>query len=554
MIKRRINIQSQLDAVNQAVAQAQASAQSAVSVSQGQATSRPTTRPSFSEDFANSRFMNPRLTLARNYLATYVDKYGKIKTAPANKPRFHHDPQTKESLGLLLEESRTNLLLYSQELTNPYFGKTGLSIIESTKKFLDGSNSFLVTEDNTNVARNFIATIQTFDAGTPLTASLFVCRASGSRHIRAELNTTNGESSVKVYFDLDSNSFTTSSVVGNGQLIGTPKVTQFDEDWIRIEFSGILDNTSTTGRLQVLMQQVPSGVAAYQGDGTSSLYITAVQVEKGLDATSVIKTNNLPVTRPTDTLTISGSLFQELFPNVSSGTLFLSARKATKRFAQTYRFYARFTGLSSSISITDHATIARVYDEIYKDSVNSYNNTLFNVDFDTYFNHAFAWKTNSAKSFMNNIEGNFDNTIDIPTTLDQLVIGNEINTIIRQIAFWPKRMSDIDLSALCVNGLTGKKSNQLPSNGDLGAMAYMSPYTILRNNGRQHFTVDGTGASITRNIRFNFDFDFEIVDSSGCSITSQPSASCLSNTDNALIFSAPQGKSLTYAIIPKFEY
>jgi len=77
---------------------------------------------------------------------------------------------------------------------------------------------------------------------------------------------------------------------------------------------------------------------------------------------------------------------------------------------------------------------------------------------------------------------------------------------------------------------------------------------LLNTTGRQHFTVDGTGASITRNIRFNFDFDFEIVDSSGCAITSQPSASCVANTDNALVFSAPLGKSLTYAIIPKFEY
>ncbi len=539
---------------NNAAAQALASAAMASLVAQGQATARPSSRPSFIEDFANSRFLSPRLSVTRSYAATYVDRYGKIRKAEANKPRFHHDPVTKECLGLLLEETRKNFVLYSQELTNAYYGKTGLTIIEGTKKFLDGSNSYLITEDSTNVARNFISTLQPFDAGVPLVTSLFVCRAIGTRHLRVELNTVDGTSSVKVYFDLDTGSYSTHSIVGSAQLIGTPKVTLYDEDWIRVEFAGILDNTSTTGRIQVLMQQSPSGVAAYQGDGVSSLNITALQVEHGLDATSIIKTSSVAVTRPTDTLTINGTLFQELFPSTKEGTLFLSAKKASKRYAQTYKFYCRFLGPSSSISITDHATIAKVYDEIYKDSLNNYNNSLFNVDFDTYFNHAFTWKTNNAKSFMNSIEGNFDNSIDVPAGLDQFVIGNEINTVIRQVAFWPRRLSDVELAALASDGLFGRKPKQSPTNQDLSATAYISPYALLRTTGKQEFSVDCTGASITRNIRRPYAFTFEIVDSSGVTLTTQPSASCVENTDNSLVFTGPAGKTLTYAITPVFEY
>jgi hypothetical protein len=48
--------------------------------------------------------------------ATYVGSDGLIKTATTNEARFDHDPTTGESLGLLVEEQRSNLLLNSGTL------------------------------------------------------------------------------------------------------------------------------------------------------------------------------------------------------------------------------------------------------------------------------------------------------------------------------------------------------------------------------------------------------------------------------------------------------
>jgi prepilin-type N-terminal cleavage/methylation domain-containing protein len=45
--------------------------------------------------------------------ATYIGSDGLLKTAAANEPRFDHNPATGESLGLLVEESRTNLFINS---------------------------------------------------------------------------------------------------------------------------------------------------------------------------------------------------------------------------------------------------------------------------------------------------------------------------------------------------------------------------------------------------------------------------------------------------------
>lgn len=48
---------------------------------------------------------------------TYVDENGIIQLSSANQPRFDHDPTTGESLGLLIEDSRTNILLNSATLS-----------------------------------------------------------------------------------------------------------------------------------------------------------------------------------------------------------------------------------------------------------------------------------------------------------------------------------------------------------------------------------------------------------------------------------------------------
>ena len=60
-------------------------------------------------DFENSKTLDPRITFTRSSTATYVGSDGLIKTAAADEARFDHDPVTGESLGLLIEEQRTKI-------------------------------------------------------------------------------------------------------------------------------------------------------------------------------------------------------------------------------------------------------------------------------------------------------------------------------------------------------------------------------------------------------------------------------------------------------------
>jgi hypothetical protein len=80
------------------------------------------TRPSLDQQFADRKDLidtisgQQLITFTRASAGTYVGSDGLIKTATTNEARFDHDPVTGESLGLLVEELRSNLLINSGTL------------------------------------------------------------------------------------------------------------------------------------------------------------------------------------------------------------------------------------------------------------------------------------------------------------------------------------------------------------------------------------------------------------------------------------------------------
>lgn len=60
---------------------------------------------------------NNLITFSRASSGTFVGSNRLIQTAAVNEPRFDHDPVTGESLGLLIEEERTNFFLNSDTLS-----------------------------------------------------------------------------------------------------------------------------------------------------------------------------------------------------------------------------------------------------------------------------------------------------------------------------------------------------------------------------------------------------------------------------------------------------
>jgi hypothetical protein len=100
----------------------------------------PNVRPTLDLAFAATKALDPRITFTRASTGTYVGSNGTLRTAGINEARFDHSPLTLESLGLLLEEARTNTISF-------YVKSAGL-----------GNDSFRLVIDGAQSSSNFTAT------------------------------------------------------------------------------------------------------------------------------------------------------------------------------------------------------------------------------------------------------------------------------------------------------------------------------------------------------------------------------------------------------------
>ena len=80
----------------------------------------PSSDPTLDLNFAGARALDPRVTFTRSSVATRVGPDGLLQTVAPNVARFDHSPTTRESLGLLVEEQRTNLLLQSEDFSTSW--------------------------------------------------------------------------------------------------------------------------------------------------------------------------------------------------------------------------------------------------------------------------------------------------------------------------------------------------------------------------------------------------------------------------------------------------
>ena len=508
---------------------------------------RPLSRPAFFCDFANSRFLDPRLTFTRNSIGTYVDRNGFIKVAQANRPRFTHDPITLESLGIWYEEPKTNLLTYSTDLLHSSWAKSGLNNTAIDTMAPNGLFTEGVTcNDLSSNTESFLAKTTTLVDSTAHSLSIFAKAGTLGSAFRLQVfgGGTNGATAK---FNLLTGTFTNGETFGTGFSVLEVKMKPYKNGWYKCE---IIFTSSSNLTVNCCFIPVAGTHTASAGQ---YLYLYGPQLVKGNDSGTYIPTGASPVTREQDIVSAVGSNFTKIFGQVQRGTILVSASTSKPTYAngKFALFLGPVTAGNNRVGVL--VTSSTVQGFMVNDGVVQ-NEVPFN--FTGNFLLAYAFSYNDAITYLNGIGNAPDNTVSVPTNLNEFRIGSDTspNVPIKQICFWPERLSNDDLKWLTtLDTKSGKAGSQLPSNSDLGRAAFTSPEAILRAKSRQEFSIDGTGASVTRNIRRDYDFDFEIVDSSGVTLTAQPASSCTAGTDNALTFTAPLGKTLTYAITPVYE-
>ena len=266
-------------------------------------TDTPTVRPTLDLNFERDQRLDSRITFSRDSTATYLGSDGLIKTALAGEPRFEFDTDGN-CLGLLIEESRTNLHLHSENLSSWYVETGGSVGVNTTSTVAPDGNQ---TADSLFGTLNGSSayTIISFSNATTYTFSVFLKYLTGNENIRIEIGDAPFARSSTTF-----NTVTGALVSNTGGTATVNEVESYGNGWYRYS---ITRTTTSAGGGFMDINHVSTT--------SSSVAVWGAQVESGSFATSYIPTTTATVTRSADFAKITGTNFTDFY-NQTEGTIF----------------------------------------------------------------------------------------------------------------------------------------------------------------------------------------------------------------------------------------
>ena len=370
-----------------------------------------------------------------------------------DRPRLSYDITNgvvEDKPHLLLENSSTNLVTFSEDFSQSYWIKSGASITSGFVSPDGTNNAYKLVEDSAN-SRHFINSTGFSTPDTVYSASLFV-KPNGRNKIAFRENSITGN---YASFNLS-----------NGTVIATNGVSASIESmfngWYRINYQ-ITSGSSYILGIELLSDSYTSGDPfsnPYQGDGSSGILIYGAQVESQSYATSYIPTAGTTITRAAETCNNSK-------PSVNSTEGVLYAEIAA----------LSDDGTSRVISLSDSSDTNRVH-LFYNVSTNTINVNYrvagsskavmsFAVSDVTIMQKiAYKWKSGNFELFVNGINrGTSSNTTMMPAnTMNQLAFnvgGSGLNFYgkVKGLAVYNEALSESQLMQL-----TGVTASSIYSN------------------------------------------------------------------------------------------
>jgi hypothetical protein len=247
----------------------------------------------FAADKTLTARKGPTPTFTRASTATFVGSNGLIQSATINTPRFDHDPVTLACKGLLIEESRTNLLTQSEswQTGSSFTGPITPSISNNTTTSPDG----LLTADTLSGSNGTLADgsvnstwrLPNISSSTTYTFSIYIKSLGVATKAEIRIRDNSTGTSVQT---LDTN---------------------ITSDWKRISVTATTGGTTTS--IRCIIQNTDGPIAIY-----------GAQLEAGSFPTSYIPTTTTALTRSADVCSITGGDFTSLY-NATEGTILANA-------------------------------------------------------------------------------------------------------------------------------------------------------------------------------------------------------------------------------------
>jgi hypothetical protein len=365
------------------------------------------------------------VTFTRASSGTVTDSAGVLQTAATDVPRFDHNPTTGESLGLLVEEQKTNLLTYSDG-TYANGSAAGWSNTSSTVSLTTaptGTNTAELWTFASGSIQNIFKTISC-SASTAYTLSFYY-----------KLGTL-PDSDFKIAVRDDTAGVFIASDV-------SPTRTNVGNSWLRATY------TFTTPVGCVLVRPYLLRFTPVTG---GSIAFWGAQLEPGSTPSTYIPTTTAAVTRSADVASITGSAFSSWYSQ-SEGTLFAENSQSATSGDIAYSYYLDAgAGLANSIyaDVSSGNRRGVVFSGNAVQCATNFGAITSGVQART----AFGLKQDQFGLVLNGGAVVVDSSGSLPTGLTRIFLGNNsasnaaINGHIRRLTFWGQRLPNNILQSI----------------------------------------------------------------------------------------------------------
>jgi hypothetical protein len=379
-----------------------------------------------------------------------------LLTAQSGQPRFDHNPTTGVSLGLLVEEQRTNLLTYSDDFANAAWNKTRSTIVANTIVAPDGTLSGDKLIENTDNGTHFV----TQNGGVKFSADpggcLTIYAKAAERSWLCIESYSDFNFPKRAWFNLATGVIGT--ITGSRSYEST--ITAVGNGWYRCLLRAGSQGGGNSESFFVAYVSNADATISYQGDGYSGIYIWGAQMEAvGAPAaasaefpTSYIPTVASTVTRNADAVSMTGDNFSNWY-TPGQGTLYSEWLVGSAVTANSGVFGIKQSGVDTFAYIYLSSAGAPRFGVW---NANSSQATLFFAPPNGVAKLAGGYKTNDFAASVNSgaVETDDSGVLTSFASINQAFIGfyssnpTTLTGHIRKISFYPLRVSNTNLQAL----------------------------------------------------------------------------------------------------------
>jgi hypothetical protein len=367
-----------------------------------------------------------------------------LQTAAAGVARFEHNPVTGESLGLEIEEQRTNLAVRSEEFDNASWGKVRASVVANTIVAPDGTLTGDKLVEDTQAGSHAVQSPISTIASAVHTGSCYLKAGERTWGIVAIGAATTG----LAYFDL------VNGTVGTTTAGFTAAITPVGNGWYRCTISGTIATSNQAGAITVYTATA-NNTGSYTGNGFSGIYIWGAQLEAGAFPTSYIPTVASQVTRSADRASMNniGSLL-----NPAEGTLYVAgnAPAGLQPSGNASGFVVLSDGTNNNrVRFTRNGLDTNSFFSVISNGATQASISVGSVSNNSLFKVAGAYRTNDFAASLNASSAGVDTLGLTVAALNTLDIGHqggtaltEINSFISKIAYYPRRVTNAELQGM----------------------------------------------------------------------------------------------------------